>query len=86
MTRRILALALIALSTSGCAYLRMRNPQTADLRSCGKVPVAPWYGLQRAQDEVYREVACMQTLEEQGYERVPGEPRYGRGPVAYPFF
>jgi hypothetical protein len=85
VTRRIVALALIALSTGGCAYLKMRNPQTADVQSCGRVPVAPWYGPERAQDEAYRELSCVEELGARGYERVPGEPHYKLGPVYYPF-
>jgi hypothetical protein len=78
---RIIALGLLALTLSGCAYAKLRNPQTSAEARCGIVPVHLWYSVARANDQVFEEVECIDALVRQGYESIPAGPEI---PYLYP--
>ena len=76
VAKRILALALVALVSGGCAYMRFQRPPSAELVKCGIVQTPFWYWLDAAQDVVYREATCIEQREGEGYKAALPEPYF----------
>ena len=68
MAKRIVALALVALVSGGCAYMRLQQPPAQGLVKCGILQTPFWYWQEAAQDEVYREADCIETHMAEGYQ------------------
>jgi hypothetical protein len=66
-TRKIVALAVLAVALGGCSYATMRQPQTGAKVDCGRFPIAPWLSYARAKAQVFDEVRCIEDLKAQGY-------------------
>ena len=74
--RLVVALALIALSAGGCAYMRFDKPPDPAIAKCGVIQIPLWHSLDASQDAVYREASCIQLHEDQGYEATLPEPYF----------
>ena len=76
MVKRLMVLALIGLTAGGCAYMRFQKPPSTELARCGIVQIPVWYGQDPAQDVVYRELACIEKREDEGYQAALPEPYF----------
>jgi hypothetical protein len=76
VAKRLVVLALIALTAGGCAYMRFDRPPAQDLAQCGVIQIPFWYRLDGAQDVVYSEEYCMELRLEQGYQPALPEPYF----------
>jgi hypothetical protein len=76
VAKRIVALALVALVSGGCAYMRLQRPPAQGLVTCGILQTPFWYWQEAAQDVVYREGSCIGQREDEGYQAALPEPYF----------
>jgi len=68
LVNRLAVLALVALLTGGCAYMRFQRPPAQGYATCGTVQTPFYYWLAGAEDAVYREATCIEQRLADGYE------------------
>jgi hypothetical protein len=62
----VAVLMLAATAAGGCAFAELRKPGVAEA-TCGRVPLAPWWGPERVRQEIDAEVGCIEEYQRQGY-------------------
>jgi hypothetical protein len=76
VVKRLAVVALIALVSGGCAYMRFQRPPSEEIVKCGIVQTPFWYWLAGSEDAVFREATCIEQREAEGYQAILPEPYF----------
>jgi len=74
--KRLAVVALAALISGGCAYMRFQKPPAQGYVSCGVVQTPFWYWISGAEEAVYREGTCIEQRLAEGYEVALPQPYF----------
>ena len=76
MVRRLAVLALVAVLSGGCTYMRLQRPPSQEIAKCGIVQTPFWYWLAGSEEATFREGTCIEQREAEGYTAILPEPYF----------
>jgi hypothetical protein len=76
VVKRLVALALVAFTAGGCAYMRFHRPPSDEIVKCGTVQTPFWHWLDGAEEVVFQEATCIEERLAEGYTVALPEPYF----------